>query len=208
MGAGHAAAREPERVDREARAALRERRGPFLRRPFFSCVDGVRPHGTGLFFSCQGLDVDQFGIELGDSILHLEDGVLCYMRVLHQYGIRACPPRCWTFRQDPVVFGALVDMDRGCVTFRLNGIDCPCVRFPASAEWREGVRLTLSGLPDPGDDTQRVVVSCATPPAPPSLLAVAANPLTAEEHLARGALYPGYMSAAEMGETGTPMGRY
>ena len=89
-----------------------------------------------------------------------------------------------------VVFGALVDMDRGCVAFRLNGIDCPCVRFPASAEWREGVRLTLSGLPDadPDDDTQRVVVSCRTPPAPPSLLAVA-NPLTAEGHLAGGTLY-------------------
>ena len=74
------------------------------------------------------------------------------------------------------------------MTFRLNGTDCPCVRFPASAEWREGVRLTLSGLPDPGDDTQRVVVSCATPPVPPSLLEAAANPLTGAEHVAAGSM--------------------
>ena len=141
-------------------------------------------YGTGLFFTCRGLDLDQFGIALGT-------GHYCYMRNLDRYlRIRSCAARCWTWRQDPVVFGALVDMDRGCVTFRLNGTDCPCVRFPASAEWREGVRLTVSGLPQPGGvDTKRAVVSCATPPVPPSLLAVAANPLTAEGHLARGTLY-------------------
>ena len=122
----------------------------------------------------------------------MTDIEVCYMRKLDRYlRIRSCAARCWTWREDPVVVGALVDMDRGCVTFRLNGTDCPCVRFPASAEWREGVRLTVSGFPDadPDDDAQRVVVSCATPPAPPSLLEAAANPLTAEGHLARGTLY-------------------
>ena len=32
-----------------------------------------------------------------------------------------------------------------------------------------------------------VVVACATPPVPPSLLEAAANPLTAAEHVAAGA---------------------
>lgn len=147
-------------------------------------------YGTCLCFTCPGLGIDQFGVELGTPS-DMTDIEVCYMRKLDRYlRIRSCAARCWTWREDPVVFGALVDMDRGCVTFRLNGTDCPCVRFPASAEWRDGVRLTVSGLPDadPDDDAQRVVVSCATPPAPPSLLAVA-NPLTAEGHLARGTLY-------------------
>ena len=86
------------------------------------------------------------------------------------------------------MFGVLVDMDRGCVTFRLNDLDGPCVRFPPTAQWREGVSLTVDEFPRE-HTSPRVVISCATPPAPQSLLALAATPLTAEGHLARGTLY-------------------
>ena len=100
---------------------------------------------------------------------------------------RTCD-RCWSWCADPVVFGVLVDMDRGCVTFRLNDMDGPCVRFPPTAQWREGVSLTVDEFPRE-DTSPRVVISCATPPAPPSLLAAAANPLCVDGHLARGILF-------------------
>ena len=34
----------------------------------------------------------------------------------------------------------------------------------------------------------QIVVSCATPPVPPSLLEAAANPLTGAEHIAAGSM--------------------
>ena len=46
----------------------------------------------------------------------------------------------WTWCDEPVIIGCLVDVVRGCVTFRLNGIDGPCVRFPGFP-WQSGVRL-------------------------------------------------------------------
>ena len=79
-------------------------------------------------------------------------------------------------------------MVRGCVTFRLNGIDGPCVRF-ANANWRLGVHLCVSHFPiEPEHDPMQIVVSCATPPVPPSLLEAAANPLTGTEHVAAGSM--------------------
>ena len=87
-----------------------------------------------------------------------------------------------------VVFGVLVDMVRGCVTFRLNGINGPCVRFP-NVNWRLGVHLSVSHFPiEPEHDPMQIVVSCATPPVPPSLLEAAANPLTGAEHVAAGSM--------------------
>ena len=120
---------------------------------------------------------------------------VCVFRWATGYGRRsgsckilALGDRCWSWCADPVVFGVLVDMDRGCVTFRLNDMDGPCVRFPPTAQWREGVSLTVDEFPQE-DTSPRVVISCATPPAPPSLLAAAANPLCVDGHLARGTLY-------------------
>ena len=90
----------------------------------------------------------------------------------------------WTWCDEPVVFGVLIDMVRGCVTFRLNGIDGPCVRFP-NVDWRLGVHFCLSHIPiEPEHDPMQIVVSCATPPVPPSLFEAAANPLTGAEHVA------------------------
>ena len=81
-------------------------------------------------------------------------------------------------------------LHRGCVTFRLNGIDGPCVRFPG-VEWRSGVQVLVEEWPSPAvidRDLPRVAVSCATPPPPPSLLVAAEEPMTVEEHLATGSL--------------------
>ena len=83
-----------------------------------------------------------------------------------------------------------VYMVRGCVTFRLNGIDGPCVRFPGD-EWRRppGVWLTIQDFPNIHDDDSYpdVVVSCATRPVPPSLLVAAKQPKYASEYYAAGA---------------------
>ena len=89
----------------------------------------------------------------------------------------------WSWCNDPVTFGVLVDMVRGCVTFRLNGLDGPCVRFPG-AEWRSGVQVLVEEWPSPAvidRDLPRVAVSCATPPPPPSLLVAAEEPMTVED---------------------------
>ena len=96
----------------------------------------------------------------------------------------------WSWCEDPVVFGVLVDMVRGCVTLRLNGLDGPCVRFPG-VEWRSGVQVLVNEFPVAGVINRylpRTAISCATPPPPPSLLVVAEDPMTVEEHLAAGSL--------------------
>ena len=90
-----------------------------------------------------------------------------------------------------MIFGVLVDMNRGCVTFRLNAIDGPCVRFPNGFMLgADGVRIKMSEFPTDRKGTPpeeySVVVACATPPVPPSLLQAAANPLDVFEHVAAG----------------------
>ena len=97
----------------------------------------------------------------------------------------------WSWCEDPVIFGVLVDMNRGCVTFRLNAIDGPCVRFPNGFMLgADGVRIKMSEFPTDRKGTPpeeySVVVACATPPVPPSLLQAAANPLDVFEHVAAG----------------------
>ena len=99
----------------------------------------------------------------------------------------------WSWCEDPVIFGVLVDMNRGCVTFRLNAIDGPCVRFPNGFMLgADGVRIKMSEFPTDRKGTPpegySVVVTCATPPVPPSLIAAAANPLTGAEHVAAGSM--------------------
>ena len=87
--------------------------------------------------------------------------------------------------EDPVVFGVLVDMVRGCVTYRLNGLDGPSMKFP---DYVRKARISVDRLPVAGDRVVPLVLSCATPPIPSSLRAAAANPLTAKEHIAAGTL--------------------
>ena len=116
---------------------------------------------------------------------------LCFIKMNGTHlRIKSLSDDSWTWGEDPVVFGVLVDMVRGCVTFRLNGIDGPCVRFP-NANWRGGVYISVSRFPkDPRHDQtgelMQVVASCATPPVPPSLLEAAANPLGVFAHVAAG----------------------
>ena len=58
-----------------------------------------------------------------------------------------------------------------------------------NADWWLGVHLCLSHIPiEPEHDPMQIVVSCATPPVPPSLLEAAANPLTGAEHVAAGSM--------------------
>ena len=92
----------------------------------------------------------------------------------------------WTWCHDPVIFGCLVDTVQGCVTFGLNGVTGPCVRFP-DFPWQSGVRIGLDYLPDCGGDSSypRCIASCATPPTPPRMLVEANHPMTAAGHLAR-----------------------
>ena len=79
------------------------------------------------------------------------------------------------------------------MTFRLNGIDGPCVRFPGSY-WKSSGGAWIEISEFPSDEVHQetgepllVVVACATPPVPPSLLEAAANPLTGAGHVAAGA---------------------
>ncbi len=114
---------------------------------------------------------------------------LCFIKMNGTHlRIKSLGDDSWTWCDEPVVFGVLIDMVRGCVTFRLNGIDGPCVRFP-NVNWRRGVHLSVSHFPiEPEHDPMQIVVSCATPPVPPSLLEAAANPLTLTEHVAAGSM--------------------
>ena len=99
----------------------------------------------------------------------------------------------WSYCQDPVTMSVLVDLVQGCATFGLNGLAGPCVRFSGDA-WRDGVQIATP----PGCFPMaavvgrslggRCVISCATPPTPPSMLAAASHPMTAAEHLAAGSL--------------------
>lgn len=103
---------------------------------------------------------------------------------------------CWVWcnlsREDPVRLALLVDMVRGCVTFRLNGTNGPCVRFPTLGDataghpgrdaqgkalpwtrgdhWRRGVQIVVRNFPDrqrlinEADCwTPRCVVECSRP---------------------------------------------
>ena len=93
----------------------------------------------------------------------------------------------WSYCEAPVTMSVLVDMVRGCATFGLNGLAGPCVRFPGEG-WRSGVQLVARGFPQSPMDGVRCIVSCATPPTPPSMLAAASHPMTVAEHLAAGSL--------------------
>ena len=95
----------------------------------------------------------------------------------------------WSYCEAPVTMSVLVDMVRGCATFGLNGLAGPCVRFPGEG-WRNGVCVAARGFPVDAflDDGARIIVSCTTPPTPPSMLAAASHPMTVAEHVAAGSL--------------------
>ena len=51
------------------------------------------------------------------------------------------------------------------------------------------MHISVSHFPiEPEHDPMQIVVSCATPPVPPSLLEAAANPLAGAEHIAAGSM--------------------
>ena len=137
-------------------------------------------HGLG-----QPFEFELGGSHGGDIVRLVVEDAEVQGLVIPSLGVNS-----WSWCNDPVTFGVLVDMVRGCVTFRLNGLDGPCVRFPG-VEWRSGVQVLVEEWPSPAvidRDLPRVAVSCATPPPPPSLLVAAEEPMTVEEHLATGSL--------------------
>ena len=76
-------------------------------------------------------------------------------------------------------------------TKAINAIDGPCVRFPNGFMLgADGVRIKMSEFPTDRKGSPpegySVVVSCATPPVPPSLLEAAANPLDVWDHVRAG----------------------
>ena len=87
---------------------------------------------------------------------------------------------------EAAVFGALVDVPRRCVTFCLNGVVGPCVRFPAFVNGE--IRLVCDYFPDfPPDEWEGGRrVSCATLSTPASMLDV--RPKTCAQHHALGTL--------------------
>ena len=95
----------------------------------------------------------------------------------------------WSYCEEPVTMSVLVDMVRGCATFGLNGLAGPCVRFPGDEWRRDGVQVRARGFPHAHVlEGGRCIVSCTTPPTPPSMLAAASHPMTVAEHLAAGSL--------------------
>ena len=96
----------------------------------------------------------------------------------------------WSYVDAPVTMSVLVDMVRGCATFGLNGLAGPCLRFPPGGAWRDGVQVSARGFPlTQVLEGGRCIISCATPPTPPSMLAAAASqPMTVAEHLTAGSL--------------------
>ena len=88
---------------------------------------------------------------------------------------------------EAVAFGALVDVPRRCVTFCLNGVVGPCVRFPPCVRVGD-IRLVCDYFPDyPPDEWHgRRRVSCATLSTPASMLDV--RPTTCAQHLSLGTL--------------------
>ena len=75
---------------------------------------------------------------------------------------------------EPVAFGLLVDMSRGCVALRLNDREV-CIELT----WgnHPGFEVQIAGFPLDLPHYRPSYVSCATSPPPPSLLAVAPSQL-------------------------------
>jgi hypothetical protein len=94
----------------------------------------------------------------------------------------------WTYLEDTVTVGLLVDTVRGCVTFHMNDIDGPCLPLGGS-DWKQsGVFVYVSDFVDsPSLDDYTTEVTVSTPPCPPSLLR-AAVPKSADEHTADASL--------------------
>ena len=96
----------------------------------------------------------------------------------------------WTWNSDPVIFGLLVDTIRGCVTFRVNGIDGPCLDNSNLDGFSDTTRtlVSISEFPSefPSDDAPSMQVEVSSPPCPPSLRAVALK--SPADHVLDGSL--------------------
>ena len=92
----------------------------------------------------------------------------------------------WTWNSDPVIFGLLVDTIRGCVTFRVNGIDGPCLDNSNLDGFSDTSRTFISVHDFPSDDVQSMQVEVSSPPCPPSLRAAALK--SPADHVLDGSL--------------------
>ena len=160
----------------------------FGTRLFFESPDDSRPELFGLELTCwDDAPAEEEEQETDKAVDVFYLGGRPGARQVDMQRIRGFADR-WTWCEDPVIFGCLVDTVQGCVTFGLNGVTGPCVRFP-DFPWQSGVRIGLDYLPDchrGGDSSYpRCIASCATPPTPPRMLVEGNHPRTAAEHLAR-----------------------
>jgi hypothetical protein len=114
----------------------------FGTRIFFESADNSRHESFGLELTYWEDDHDDDGERESDKAVDL-------FYVAGRPGARRVDMQrisafndCWTWCDGPVIFGCLVDMVLDCVTFRINGVDGPCVRFPGFP-WRSGWAWTI-----------------------------------------------------------------
>ena len=96
----------------------------------------------------------------------------------------------WTWCEDPLTVGLLVDTIRGCVTCRVNGRDGPCVRLNGSDWKRTGVTVRISDFPSDEIPNLPFEVSVSSPPCPKSLMRAAAYPTSLIDLALDGVLVP------------------
>lgn len=96
----------------------------------------------------------------------------------------------WTWNEEPLVVGILVDLLRGCVTFRLNEAEGMCVRLSESQSKWESTPMIIQCRDFPSYDgmTGTIQTAVSSPPCPPSLLHTAANPKSVSELINSGSL--------------------
>mmetsp|Transcript_5223 Transcript_5223/g.15494 ORF Transcript_5223/g.15494 Transcript_5223/m.15494 type:complete len:290 (+) Transcript_5223:155-1024(+) len=131
-------------------------------------------YGTRVTLTLGGSSFMQLELGMDESAEHMDSNIVvlnCSENPGGPYRVAALGFDNWIWcaedDRDEVVLGFLVDMERGCVTFRLNGVDGPCVAFASTSSWRDGVLLSVDDFPGwlcVNGNTRRV--SCRTAPCP------------------------------------------
>jgi hypothetical protein len=136
-----------------------------------------------------GVKLDEFGYSGSEgSIHHYVDNTVIFKRGGWACGIETFDS-AWDCLDEPIRFGFLVDMYRGCIWFRVNGRDGPCVPFPATTAWKtRGVELEVRNpVENPPTHHSPTLLSCRTLPCP----AGCPSPQSDTSHLAAGTFQHG-----------------
>ena len=94
----------------------------------------------------------------------------------------------WTWVDEPVAVGILVDLLRGCVTFRLNEAESLCVQLSESQSKWERTPMIIQCSEFPDEQEQAIQTAVSSPPCPPSLLRTAAHPRSVSDLFDSGSL--------------------